>query len=263
MSEQALTPPLSSHARPIDLFETWAPPKLRWSAWAKPVLFMQSHDVFRVVPFSLDVPDDIVQPTLKVVSSAAIIIDLPGDDAVALALALARHGIRPVPLHNCTLGPGVNTVSAHEIFHAYVHAAPDLAALSIAEDAAPAFIIDSARLRGYPVANMYDNRWLVFPQDFPSARAFREANLNRVVVIRRGDTIEHDLRAVLRAWHRDGLTIELFDLDRIALTPLTYSLSWMGALGDVLRLAFHGLRSNSAGGFGGVVPDVSTSGGYG
>jgi hypothetical protein len=224
---------------------------------------MQSHDTFRVVPFSLDVPDDILQATLQVVSNAAIIVDLNGDDAVALALALARNGIRPVPLHNCTLGPGVNAVSAHEIYLAYLHATPELSALSIPDDAAPAFIIDSARLRGYPVANMYDNRWLVFPQDFPSARAFREANLSRVVVIRRGDTIDHDLRAVLRAWYRDGIAIELFDLDRGTLTPLTYSLSWMGALGDILRLTFHGLRSNSAGGFGGVVPDVTTTGGYG
>ncbi|HLP84480.1 MAG TPA: hypothetical protein VK157_09025 [Phycisphaerales bacterium] len=245
----------------LDLFETWAPPRVRWSAWAKPVLFMQDRNNFRAEPYSLNVPDDIVHATAQATSRAAVVIDLPGSSAVALALALARRGMRPVPLHNCSVGPGVNTYNAHEVILAYADAGRELLSLKIPDDAAPVFIIDSARLRGFASPNMYDNRWMVFPQDFPSARALREANLTRVVLVRRGDTIEHDLRTVLRGWKRDGVEIELFDLDRGSLTPLTYSLSWLGAMGDVIRLAFTGLRTNSAGGFGGVVPDVSSGGG--
>jgi hypothetical protein len=51
------------------------------------------------------------------------------------------------------------------------NASARLKEMSFAADAPSAFILDSLRLHGtHPIGTyMFDNRWMVFPQDFPSA----------------------------------------------------------------------------------------------
>jgi len=57
--------------------------------------------------------------------------------------------------------------------------------LSFASDAPPVFILDALRLRGTnPILDdMFDNRWMVFPQDFPSARFFAEKKIKLVTLV--------------------------------------------------------------------------------
>jgi hypothetical protein len=69
---------------------------------------------------------------------------------------------------------------------------------------------------------------------------------------------------VLRLWNRDGLSTVICDPESGKSEELGFaSLSPLAALADHFRLVFHGLRVNSAGGFGGSEPDASIgSGGF-
>src|ERR1051325_4848910 len=88
-----------------ECFAIWAPSGVVWSQWAKPVLFVGLEPL-------PDRPDpDLVDwtvPGLERVPAPrdeAIVVDLPGVDAVRAGVALARLGYRPVPLFNATDGP--------------------------------------------------------------------------------------------------------------------------------------------------------------
>jgi hypothetical protein len=55
----------------------------------------------------------------------------------------------------------------------------------------------------------FDNRWIPYPQDFPSGEFFGAHGIRRVVVVQEadGETAE-DLYEVLLGWQRLGLAIE-------------------------------------------------------
>jgi len=216
----------------MTLFATWAPEASRWSLWAKPVLFTY-------------------QPP--------VVLPLPPAPELA-----AERGFRPVPLFNTTLGPGNNLHDVAAVLGSLVVLADQLAALRLPLDAPPAFLIDSGRLQGKPAPATYDNRWMVFPQDFPSARALRAGGIESVILIRRDDTpMQPDLRAVLRYWKRDGVASTLLDPSTGARREATFDASFLGLLTDHMFSWFSGLRRNSAGGFGGVVPTPTATGGGG
>ncbi|MBX3355521.1 MAG: hypothetical protein KF724_07460 [Phycisphaeraceae bacterium] len=220
-------------------------------------------------------------------SHCALVIDLPGPASFHAGVVAAQRGYRPVPLHNCTAGPapgsfaagfqaaqsndpsapprtssGSDLVRVDALIAALLEATAQLEKVRIDPLAPPAFLIDSARLDGKPSYGMYDNRWLLFPQDMPSGRMLRSQGIERVLVIReRGDVI-HDLRSILRGWKREMLQIEKLSLADGAVTPMSIELSRFAAFGDYVMQFLIGLRTNSGGGFGGRVPDVSSSGGF-
>lgn len=249
----------SSEARSV--FAVWAPDASPWSAWAKPVLFVQSEPAAAVPLPPAELTPERVPARSK---RAAIVVDMPDAQGISCALVLAGAGYRPVPLYNSTTGPGQELIDLNAIRSGLAEAAALLPTMGIPDDAPPAFIIDSRRVDGIPAPNVYDNRWMVFPQDFPSARALRTADLGSVIVIRTdARAMQPDLRWVLRHWKREG--IEVIQLDPV--TGLSRSLdldtSLLAVFVDHISRWFAGLRKNSAGGFGGMVPvPQATSGGY-
>lgn len=245
----------------------WAPPEAVWSPWAKPVLFAELPEVPAGLPSGIiPLPNDEV-PWLSVFGRrTALVVDLPGATSVVRGLQLARHGYRPVPLFN-TSHERDEMVPTRDIIAGLHTGRESLAALHLPADAPPAFLLDSNRLpHRMPIApGKYDNRWVVLPQDFPSGNKLREHGIDTVLLWQDGGgQPREDLAHVLRRWQENGLSLflkhgapELAPAPLVVKRPRRY------------HSIFHrffvllGLRRNSAGGFGGVVPVPSQSGGYG
>ncbi len=213
----------------------------------------------------------------------AIVVDLPGGDAIHYGLALLRRGYRPVPVIDGSPGPdGVPLIPIHsspagavsrsasvvdmrELLLALCHGAAALRELKLVSDAPPAFLLDSRRMTwaAQAVEGAFDNRWMVFPQDFPSSRFLREHGIWRAVFVH--DMFQtqppDDLAHVLLRWQEDGIAIERksarFQDAPVATRvnrPSRFRAVWYRAL------AVLGLRRNDAGGFGGYPPSVSGAG---
>src|SRR5262245_17267457 len=223
---------------PEAIFECWAPPAGEWSLWARPILFAQMLAASK--PAGLWPPW--VRPTLfaqtppaasqpaagparraidvswaPTTGDTVVVVDLPGEESVLTGLALAGGGFRPVPLFNGCTGPS-EVIDQGPIIEALRAGAPYLAGLPL-EGAPPAFLLDSRRegpaWRLPP--GSFDNRWKVFPQDFPSAAFLTGRGLRRAVMVHR-DRLEpaEDLAHVLRRWQDAGLVIEALDVARDA-----------------------------------------------
>ena len=247
------------------LFSIWAPEASPWSAWAKPVLFVQSEPTEPVpLPVAELAPEVANGRVPARTGRAAIVVDMPGAQGIACGLVLAEAGYRPIPLYNATTGTGQELIDLNPLRSGLIEGAAALQVLRLPDDAPPAFLIDSRRVDGMPAPTMYDNRWMVFPQDFPSARALMAAGLETVVVIR-SDTVmmKPDLRWVLRHWKREGMVVKQLEPINGTERSLDLDTSLFAVFGDHITRWFSGLRKNSAGGFGGTVPvPQATSGGY-
>lgn len=247
-----------------ECFAAWAPDHAIWSAWAKPVAFVQA------AIFSAGDPAANVEPPsipFIVGANSAFVVDLPGAEAVQVGLALAERGLRPVPLFNGTSGPAA-VIDVHPITRALVAGAERLKRSQPAPDAAPAFLLDSRRndsafaLR----PGSYDNRWVTLPQDFPSGALLASRGVRHATLIQRDSlSIRADLAHVLRRWQDHGITLRVVDLtsggavDNVTVPkPSGFKLAWYGAI------ALFGLRRSNVGGFGSMVPEqTSRSGFYG
>jgi hypothetical protein len=193
----------------------------------------------------------------------ALVADLPGAESVRYGLALAERGYRPVPLFNANVGPSpvvdVETIALHLLRGADV-----LRAARLEPDAPPAFLLDADRM-ATPSAvapGKFDNRWIVLPQDFPSATFLRARGIGEVWLLQAGRTEpREDLAHILLRWQRAGIRLFAGDVlspgrprELDVKPPSRFRRAWYRAI------ALLGLRRSNAGGFGGVVP-VITSGG--
>jgi hypothetical protein len=244
-------------------FAVWAPEGARWSEWAKPVVFTQDGGVSSetpLAPASIDIPG-----LPEAWGQSALIVDLPGVESVTVGLMLAQQGFRPVPLYNGTAGP--NAVLDVDALGAALGAAVSiLRAHALKSDAPPAFLLDAQRMTplGAGEPGRYDNRWIVLPQDFPSATRLLANGIKSVTVIQReGLAPAQDLAHVLRRWQDAGLTLAIIDLstgsiDRDARIPKPsmFRLAWYAVI------ALMGLRRTNVGGFGAVVPESSGRSGF-
>jgi len=255
-----------------ELFDLWAPPADLWSRWAKPILFA---DLTAVPAVDIDA-DPLPQLRIRPDPATAFVVDLPGASAVKAGLALVQCGIRPVPLFNGNRGPGqavlpmpgvLPLAGTAEIDNGPIVAwliagAPVLQRCPVAPGVPPAFLIDSRRNpQVKPAPGRFDNRWIVFPQDFPSANFLKAQGIGRVVLIQ-DDPLQQpkeDLAHVLRRWQEAGIGLFVSTVEAISTPqPLTvqrpgrFKSLWYGALAVI------GLRRNSAGGFGSIVPQPSS-----
>jgi len=253
------------------LFEIWAPPESVWSRWAKPVLFADPGRAQGPAPPAVLAapPAGAPRPKSWGDPSTAFVLDLPGSWAVELGLDLARAGYRPVPLFNGADNPYA-LVDVRPILNLLTVGAQELAALSIAPEAPPAFLLDLNRQPFAPPPlspGRFDNRWVVFPQDFPSATFLQSRGIRRVALLqekRLGEQPRPDLAHVLRRWQEAG--IEIYRQDPAANEPpsplnVERPSRFRGLVYRALALA--GLRRNSAGGFGSIIPQPSSGGGGG
>ena len=222
-----------------DLFEMWAPARSAWAAWAKPVLFA-AFDLGPLaklpVPAPASLPGAIAPPDTfglapppvaqapvpagpadaswapDPAGETAVIVDLPDVTSVAMGLALARRGYRPVPVFNGNDGPGA-LIELAALRAAIAAGAAELTSLGLVDDASPAFLVDSRRAGKGLVASpgKFDNRWLVFPQDFPSGNLLRSRGIRRAIVCQLGTAIPDDLKHILLRWQEAGITIAVRD----------------------------------------------------
>lgn len=241
-------------------FAAWAPDQSPWSLWAKPVLFAGLGSVDRPTtaqtPRAVDVsrfPD----PRER----TAIVVDLPGRTGTELGLALAGEGYRPVPLYNCCMGKGA-AVNVEPIERALLAGAEELPHLRIRDDAPPVFLLDANRMEGpAPKPGRFDNRWLVFPQDFPSATYLRSRGIGRALLVQeREGAPREDLAHVLRRWQLGGieLTATTAGAERVrslhVAAPSLFRRAWYRVMATM------GLRRSNVGGFGAVVPIPTATG---
>ncbi len=247
-----------------DLYEIWAPAWDEWSPWVKPVLFAEIEE-----PVSDTAPADVLRESdlhcgLGFRRDTAIVVDLPGQQSLTAAFSLAKDGYRPVPLFNTTSGrrQGMAPFSCvlpdiSALVQRLSVRPPDYVCNTIVGDNPPAFLLDSRRLQGErgPTPGMYDNRWMVFPQDFPSARFLGSRGITQAVVIQGTIFPAEDLTHVLLRWKEGGITIYLQNAGEESSVRLVdlqppFRFRWV-----IYRaLALMGLRRNSAGGFGSIIP---------
>jgi hypothetical protein len=254
-----------------ELFRAWAPDDAHWTPWVKPVLFASagtppdgdararwSAELARERTWTPPRPADL-----------ALVLDLPGPQALALALDCAARGWRPVPLFNSCRGRAA-LVDNEPLVAGLEDGQRVLAGLALRDDAPPAFVLDARRLDGVPASSSFDNRWIVFPQDLPSAARLAACRIARVLLVQTGRREpRNDLAHVLLRWQQAG--IEILGLDLAALDaggkpgepePLRVKKPGLfRALGYRVLTAV-GLRPSSAGGFGAIVP-LAHAGGHG
>lgn len=245
------------------LFETWAPAGSVWSRWAKPVLFAGD-----VPALSSSAPEPEASGTPPRVDPAtALVIDLPGSRSVDLGLRVAEAGYRPVPLFNGASDPGA-VVPVQEIVRRLAEGAEALARGWIPDDAPPAFLLDANRMSPAqpPQPGRFDNRWMTFPQDFPSAAFLQSRGIRRVLLLQDDAQAQPrpDLAHVLLRWQEAGL--ELYIQDPLTdQPPRDLAVHRPSRFRGLLyrALAVVGLRRNDAGGFGSIIPTPSSGSGVG
>lgn len=256
------------------LFEVWAPPDSVWSKWAKPALFAgrpaavsaSVASAAPAMPVHTAPPGDIREVEFGAADPwTVILVDMPGPKSVDIGLGLARAGYRPVPMFN-TAYHAAAIVPVEPILRKLQEAEPEMRSLILPADAPPAFLLDSMRLDPpAPAApGKFDNRWAAFPQDFPSANFLLSRGIRRVVVLQ-AESLQArprlDLAHVLLRWKEAGL--ELYAQDpETAQAPQSMQVDRPSSFRSLFyrALTLAGLRRNSAGGFGSIIPFPSSSG---
>ena len=241
-----------------DAYAAWAPDESPWSVWAKPVLFAN------LVPSpggAAGIDAELLGRFPAADGRTALVVDLPGARGTMTGIALAARGYRPVPLYNATSG-GNQLVDVTSIAQALARGAEGLRSVSLPADAPPAFLLDADRMKGDPRPLRFDNRWMVFPQDFPSAAFLVSRGIERVTVIQEGDAPAEDLAHVLLRWQKAGIAIAHAapgspedERPIVVKPPSRFRRAWYRAV------AIMGLKRNNVGGFGALIPEPSSGGG--
>jgi hypothetical protein len=243
------------------IYDIWIPPDGAWSLWARPVLFAEMPEEEAEATAEAGRPPG---PAIDVSwapparENVLLVLDLPGEDAVHAGLELAGHGYRPVPAYNaCTDAREV--VPQRPIQQALRQGAPYLRSLNLPAGAPPTFLLDANRMaRGADVRpGRFDNRWQVFPQDFPSAPLLLGRGVTRALLVQVGSRVPRDdLADVLRGWQDAGLEVWAKGLlDGAPPAPIRVARpAWYRALWHEV-LAALGLRRAPPGGFGHLVPE--------
>ncbi len=235
----------------LTVFKAWAPDGALWTQWAKPVLFVGTN---AGNPRALEARE--VTWLSAGDRETLAVIDLPGREGVEEGFACAKLGYRPVPLYNGVHAPTRAVVETAALTEALFGGAAALDGLRLLPDAPPVFLLDSERMSGRNTQpGMYDNRWCVFPQDMPSAAFLRRHGIRRVVV--RARWILDDLSHILRRYQEQGITIYQSMGDAPKEVQVHRPPRYKGIAYRFLVIL--GLRRNSAGGFGGRIPEPMES----
>jgi hypothetical protein len=253
------------------LFEVWAPEESAWSRWAKPALFAGGAPVLAAQPAQPGSPMPVHSADPQAGSFdpggldtwTAFVVDMPGERSVEIGMALARTGYRPVPLFNTAYHLAA-IVPVEAILRRLRDGAEELQGLAIPADAPPVFLLDAQRLAPGtpPQPGRFDNRWAVFPQDFPSASFLLSNGIRRVVLLQEAglqDKPRNDLAHVLLRWQEGGVEIYVQDPDG-NMSPRPVQVEKPSAFRSLFyrALTLSGLRRSSAGGFGSVIPIPSS-----
>ena len=248
-----------------EIYSVWASETSIWSRWVAPVLFAQA-DWSSINPEPSASPQRF--PWLeKLAGDTALIVDLPGAGSVEFGFSAAASGFRPIPLYNSSPAPSSSSsasIDMHPIEDAISRLTAPLHALALPEQAPPAFLLDSVRLVGTTQAMLgfFDNRWMVVPQDFPSANFLIEHGIQRVLLIQKERfNPQEDLAHCLLRWQDAGIKVlskgindDLPPQEITVKRPSRYRSLWYRALAQL------GFRRNSVGGFGSYIPEPTSAG---
>lgn len=191
-----------------EIYKIWAPEGIKWTAWVRPVPFIEINKSLEINEFyNLSIPKINYLPNIY--KNTAIIVDLPNYNSIKEGLALARLGYRPIPIFNGTNEQyGVMaTTNNHNIELALVWGALKLKEFTLTNDAPPAFLIDTDRMNRYKMnASIFDNSWDIYHQDLPSAQFFLKNGISKII-IRSENNIQKDLSKILFNYQKNGLEI--------------------------------------------------------
>jgi len=251
-----------------ECFEAWADDN-EWSDWTKPTLFAGEFGVRghggSVAGRVLEEGDKVlgsmtarnITATANDGSRSCVIVDCPGTAAIGAGARLAAHGFAPIVLFNGVTHPGNALLRNYDVLDALAALAPTA---PLPADAPPAFLLDSRRQTGVPTPGSYDNRWLTFPQDFPSAGRLLVSGIKRCWLFAEPNRVADDLAHVLRRWQDAGVEI----MDGTAHLPTHIEIKkplWFRRV-FYRWVVLSGLRPNAFGGFGATVPTQSSGGGF-
>lgn len=247
-----------------EIYEVWAPDDRAWSQWVKPVLFTYCA---AGIPFA---PQPVEWPKLDAPNdrNTALVIDLPRERSVEYGIAAAHDGYWPVPLFNCAFGPNA-VLPVGTLIDRLTLGSQELQRITVPIDAPPAFLIDSKRMNpeGALLPGNFDNRYIMLPQDFPSAGFLKAHGITRVIWIFRrvpglglSENPRDDLAHILRRWQEAGLEIYGTNIDDHRTEPLDVPTPSRFRSIFYRAFAMMGLRRNSTGGFGGIIPQPSSGG---
>jgi hypothetical protein len=144
---------------------------------------------------------------------AAVILDLPGEDTVAAAAAMAEHFWPVFGFGNWPHPRGV--VESHQTLGAALYYLPRFrqAAAALAPDRPPVFVLDSARLTPYTDdPNRFDNRYVA---KLPTAENLQALGIRRLIYVRQAgaEAVElDDLNDEFVAFRDAGLDVRLVSL---------------------------------------------------
>jgi len=236
----------------VERYRTWAPDRVLWTDWVKPVLFAS---VKFYEPFNLNIPETYWLKGFE--QDTALIVDLPGSSGVEESLALARRGYRPIPLYNGVYDKSLMAVDVQNLAMALYSGAELLKSINFRYDAPPVFMLDSRRMcNASKTPGMYDNRWCVFPQDLPSAAFLLKQKIRKVTV--RTDKIQDDLSHILYRYQEAGIKIQHAGGDSENKDITVSRPSQFKSLFYRFKVIM-GLSRNAAGGFGSFIPDSQYS----
>lgn len=253
------------------VFNVWAPAESPWSRWVSPLPFLDLDCRETAVQVRAPAAPESAPPPRH--PHDAVIVDLPGAECIRAALALADRGYRPVLISNAVPAPSGladpraalaslvldNSALLHEI----CLLTPGLSARPLPPGAPPAFIIDSARLKGTHRARreLFDNRWQLVPQDFPTGRFLLDRGIRSVTLLQTMKVQpQEDLAKVLLRWQSAGL--RFFVQDAIDGVGASLIVEPPSPLKSAIRyiLAKLGVALNTSGAFGSPTPGSSSSG---
>jgi hypothetical protein len=137
----------------------------------------------------------------------AIMVDLPGPEAVAFAAGLANRFDPVFVMENWPHPMG--TVPSHLTLAAAIDRLPTFERMAAArpKDAPPAFILDSNRLSPF-TDQQFDNRYVV---PMPSADALKKLGVSEVLMVRptAADQELDDQNDTLNEWLAKGINVQL------------------------------------------------------
>jgi hypothetical protein len=200
----------------------WAPSSCVWAPWVSPVPFtnLECRD-FDSPAFTPRNKGEWLPNSAD--PGRGLVINLRGEYSLGLSIELARRGWRPVPIFNASPPPveeksrqskqiqnEIAALNIAPIRRLLCELAPTLAALPLSDSAPPAFLIDSERSTGHfhREPGMFDNRWKLYPQDFPSGVVLLQNGVSRVTLVQEEvNSYSDDMRQVLLKWQSEGIEI--------------------------------------------------------
>lgn len=250
-------------------FSIWAPPSGTWSPWVKPILF--ADPTIEITWEDIPIPKD---PTFDWTpehanSTTAVVVELPGAEAVRAGIVLAGCGFTPVPLFNGAPGADPIVPWAATV-RALMEGASELLAIRSAladyrgeerdrrTDGPPAFLLDSNRMteNRSSLASSFDNRWVAFPEDFPSGTLLRERGIQTVLLSTPDGECARDMMAVARRWRASAIEISI--AKHLGDVPHPLHVGPPSRFAELwFRLqVFLRLRRSGAGAFGRAIPNA-------